>query len=79
MIAAPELPYSHDALEPHISANTLSFHLISTTWAITRNFWRPLKAQSMPNPAWKISLPLGQQTYLTMRRKLGTIPFTGTP
>ena len=26
MIAAPQLPYSHDALDPHISAKTLSFH-----------------------------------------------------
>ena len=26
MIQAPTLPYSHDALDPHISAKTLSFH-----------------------------------------------------
>ncbi len=70
----PELPYSKDALAPHISAETLEYHYGKHHQTyITKS-----PVQNLKISHWKTLSPNPPAVFSTMPRRYGTTPSIGT-
>ena len=74
----PELPYPQNALEPHISAETLSFHYGKhhNTYVVKLNGL--VGGTAFENKTLEEVIKVLKVAFLTMQLKFGIILFTGT-
>lgn len=82
-ITLPPLPYDYDALEPHISKETLEFHhdkhhntyVVNLVKAIEGT---DLEGKELDDIIKATAGDASKQVFLTMQPKYGTIHSTGT-
>ena len=78
MIQLPELPYNKDALEPHITSNTLDFHHDKHHQAYVTNLNNLIAGTDFENASLEKIIndshsDPSKTAILTMRLKFGTI------
>ena len=77
----PTLPYAQDALEPHISARTLSFHHGKHHQAYVNKTNELIAGTELEGKSLKrLPLPsrLATRRFSTRQHRYGTIPSSGT-
>jgi|GEM_PF-3806872 len=82
-ITLPPLPYDYDALEPHISKETLEFHHDKHHNTYVVNLVKAIEVLTSKVKSWTTSskqlrVMHLKQVFLTMQPKYGIIHSTGT-
>jgi Superoxide dismutase len=78
-IELPPLPYEKNALEPHISAETLEYHYGKHHQAYVTNLNKLIEGTEFADARWKTSSASPPAACSTTPRRSGTTPSTGTP